>query len=52
MDETDENPVWQNANDVICKTTEEFSYWISKFYEAGKPEQAVILEAQHLALHS
>jgi len=47
--DTDENPVWQTANDVHCKTADEFDYWIALFIKAGKPGQAVILEAQRLA---
>lgn len=51
MDIPTNNPVWQTANDVVCKSAEEFAFWINLFRKAGKPEQAVILEAQLLRIH-
>lgn len=42
--------VWQTANDLICRSPEEFAHWIAIFNVAGKPEQAVILEAQQFIL--
>jgi len=50
MDAPTDNPVWQTANDVQCKTADEFLHWILLFNKAGKPEQALILEAQLEAL--
>lgn len=38
--------VWQTANDVLCRTPDEYAYWIGRFRECGKPEQALILEVQ------
>lgn len=40
--------VWQRANDVICRTPEEFAYWVKNFRDNGREADALILEAQQL----
>lgn len=42
--------VLQTANDVWCKTPEEYAYWIKKFRDAGRDIDALILEARQMTI--
>lgn len=49
--ETEEND-YPMAKDIRCETDSEFEYWIKEFERQGKPEQALIIEAQWIFLYS